>query len=876
MPFIPAAFAAIGSAIVSVGTAVVTSVSSAFAAVGSAFAGMSGSAVAAVGLHEAAHVAIAASLGSGLMASIGSTILNMGVQALLSYGLSALAGKPKLSQTSGASIQFKADINAGVPCVVGRTGVGGNIIAALTSFGDKNKYLHYRTILSLGPCDAIESFTANDTAVTFSGGAGTGGSYTGKMFQTTQLGTPSDPVLSVPTGSGSVPEITSAHKFTGFCAAHWALAFDSSVYTGGPPKPLWVIRGVPVYDPRLDSTYPGGSGTHRIDDETTWTYSTNPWLHALAYIIGRKQNGKRRFGVGAAAAYIDLPAFVEAANVAEDNGWIVGGLLNSKDNKWQTLLALAQAGGGAVVRVGPKFSCLINTQRVSIATVTGADVLGAVSIPGTNSRRNRINTVLFRYPSETHGWQMVSAAPVSIAAYVTEDGDTRTAPPLELGLVPNITQCAQLSAYAILDSRELGPIQLTLKPQWAGLKAGDVITMDEPEYGLNGQDLLVLTKSIDPTTGAVTIGCRTETAAKHATALGSTSTAPSSPTLTGIDSLNVPAPLAGNWSATGAAFVSGDGVSIPAIVVTGSCDDNVRAREVVIEYKPSDADSWAQYSMDAARSSYRKELTSGITSATYYDVAIRYRVNGVLGLPLYKTGILAGAFATGATADVTPDAIGWADITATSGGSSTTATTTTETFSGIDTVITLEVTWTGTANIKYSKNSGAWTAIPTGGIGISNGDTLAFQAIRTGGIGTSTGTVTVKNLTESPDTTLDTFNYSAEITGSDVTPDTIYWDPITGSGGGGWAYSGTPTFSGINTSISLLIGMDVFMFGYFTIEYSKNGGAWTAVSNFMTVSVNNGDTLQFRAQASAVSSALDITNVSDGGVLLNSFGLYFT
>jgi len=52
--------------------------------------------------------------------------------------------------------------------------------------------------------------------------------------------------------------------------------------TSGFPKVEAIIKGLKVYDPRLDSTQttlvPAGSGSHRANDSTTWAYSDNPAL----------------------------------------------------------------------------------------------------------------------------------------------------------------------------------------------------------------------------------------------------------------------------------------------------------------------------------------------------------------------------------------------------------------------------------------------------------------------------------------------------------------------------------------------------------------------------------------------------------------------
>ena len=81
------------------------------------------------------------------------------------------------------------------------------------------------------------------------------------------------------------PGWTADHKLSGYAAAMWRLRFDTKgkKFTNGTPKPLWVGKWVKVYDPRLDSTYPGGSGACRALDETTYVWSENPFLHGLTW-----------------------------------------------------------------------------------------------------------------------------------------------------------------------------------------------------------------------------------------------------------------------------------------------------------------------------------------------------------------------------------------------------------------------------------------------------------------------------------------------------------------------------------------------------------------------------------------------------------------
>ncbi|MDF1506371.1 hypothetical protein PYV61_25680, partial [Roseisolibacter sp. H3M3-2] len=98
-------------------------------------------------------------------------------------------------------------------------------------------------------------------------------------------------------------------------------------------------------------------------------------------------------------------------------------------------------------------------------------------------------------------------------------------------LVQAVNHAAQLARYDIQNSREFGPIQIPLKLRWMGYKPGDCVTAHLPESRLEHQPILLMNRSLDPGSGVVTMAARSETAAKHAFALGQTTTPPPTPAL---------------------------------------------------------------------------------------------------------------------------------------------------------------------------------------------------------------------------------------------------------------------------------------------------------------------------------------------------------
>ncbi|MFN3584829.1 hypothetical protein [Phenylobacterium sp.] len=590
----------------------------------------------------------------GAMAA--NAVAALGFAQGISAGLSAWStvaaigavarGRPKIGGSGGSPADWRADTRAGIPYPIGETGLGGNIVFATTAEA-KNAHLLYLTVLSgCGPIEGLTGFLVGDETVTFTGDNADHARYHNKMWRRLQTGSNVPAAFDPPaTTVGALAEWTSAHKLTGLTAEWLVLEYDQKAYPTGTPKTLRVGKWAKVYDPRLDSTYPGGSGSQRSGDPSTWTWSENPFLHALTYCLGRYQNGKKILGLGAMIAMIDVAAFVEGANVCDANGWKIGGVVYSTDDKTEVLAAMLQAGGGWQTRLGAKISCGVNAPRVSIATLTGAaQADGEVTIPAARAWRDRFNGVIPSYRSPAHRYEIVPASKISVATYLAEDGEDLTSEP-EFPLVQSVDQAAQLGCYAVANSREFGPITVPCKPRWWGYKPNDCITVDEPEWGLNGQKCLIIERHRDPMTGIVTLSLLTETDAKHPFCLGKTGTAPPTPGLTGFDPSLVDAPGAGAFTFNGATFTSPDG-DIPALTVTGTCD-NPHAVELVVRYRPVGAGAWATWgpvALPAFGEAVRVEIT-GVTPGTDYEAQTAYRsIKGVASAWTAEGTATAGVF----------------------------------------------------------------------------------------------------------------------------------------------------------------------------------------------------------------------------------------
>jgi hypothetical protein len=366
-----------------------------------------------------------------------------------------------------------------------------------------------------------------------------GGYYSGFYSSTSQLGQrPESGALTPP--FGAAPAWSSSHKLSG-CAAiggNYKFDKDGKVFASGTPLHGAIWRGEKVYDPRLDSTYPGGSGSCRLGVESTYVYSASPPLHAGTYAYGRYENGIRIFGLGLSGDAIDWAAIVDWANDCDTVDWTAHGTIyeggrgaDIRQQRVQNLDDICAAGGGRWLQAGALLSFDWHRPRVPLATLTDDDLLEeGGNATAVQTIRERMNGIRPQYVSPAHNWEQITADEIIGSTYRTEDGQPLTQT-WALNLVKQPEQAGELACYALVDSREIGPIELKCKAAWRFYKPGETITINSSLLGYQGQ-AVIIARDLDPQTLAVKLVVKSETPAKHDFALGKVANPPPSPILT--------------------------------------------------------------------------------------------------------------------------------------------------------------------------------------------------------------------------------------------------------------------------------------------------------------------------------------------------------
>lgn len=121
-----------------------------------------------------------------------------------------------------------------------------------------------------------------------------------------------------------IPEWDTTHRGAGITYLVLKMQHNEPAYPSGAPSSVFsLVSGRRLYDPRLDSTN-GGTGTQRVTDATTWTFSSNWALAVRDYISGGSiyydvATPKPLLTLNELNSRIDDSFVITAANHADEN-----------------------------------------------------------------------------------------------------------------------------------------------------------------------------------------------------------------------------------------------------------------------------------------------------------------------------------------------------------------------------------------------------------------------------------------------------------------------------------------------------------------------------------------------------------------------------
>lgn len=467
----------------------------------------------------ATKAAAAAAFKAAVWAAIKKIAINALINVALAKAAQMLIGKPKVPRPS-QDVEYSGTVEAR-RIIYGEMLVAGmNVIPPMTS-GPKSDYLHQVIAVAGHECNSLGAVYFNReqlgtiTAITGSvdDGKVTSGRYQNKAWVRRYTGTDSQTV-DYKLATAFPSQWTASHRGRGVAYIASTFEFDEETYRQGKPEVTCLVQGKKVYDPRLDGTRAGGSGAHRIDDPTTWAYSTNPALCLADYLLDN------RLGLGEDAARIDYDLVADAADICDETvsvpattqkRYTCNVVLNATDRFEDNIEVLAQAMAGVCYYSGGKWRMFPGAwQTTSFALGVDDLIDGGIRLVTALPYEKRHNSVRGTYISPTKNWQKIEFRPVTNSTYVSDDGE-QTWLDVDFGAT---TDEYEAQRHAILLNRRSRLRQsATLRCNMAayGIRPFETGTVTIPELGWSAKTVRCEGWNFDPS-GFVELVVREEAA----------------------------------------------------------------------------------------------------------------------------------------------------------------------------------------------------------------------------------------------------------------------------------------------------------------------------------------------------------------------------
>lgn len=414
------------------------------------------------------------------------------VSAGLSVGSSLLAKKPKAPSVNAANIdRLNSTIDLRTPrkIVWGDT-AGANDVRD-QEYTDNQTVLHRFIVVASHKVHSIYEIWFDDE-LAWSSVSGVAAKFAGYLNVT--------PVTEGNAGNAIniSPRMGSSRRYTGLAYVYLRFKLtgnskktESPFVQSVPTRVTIRTKGAYVYDPRLDSTVPGGSGSHRADDQSTWEWSDsasrNPALQLLWWMLGWRINGKLAVGGGIPPNRIDMESFITAANLCDEDVSIAAGgtepryrsdgVVSEGDSPTVIMDALKAAMNADLDDVGGKLRLFVfhNDLGTPLADFNENDILGSFEYRATAALDESFNVVRGTYtdPRDQALYQQIDYPQVELPS---RDGIDRI-DTFPLALVQSPSQAQRLAKQRLQRMQFGGVFTATGQATWWKVQKNSVVRL---------------------------------------------------------------------------------------------------------------------------------------------------------------------------------------------------------------------------------------------------------------------------------------------------------------------------------------------------------------------------------------------------------------
>jgi hypothetical protein len=402
-----------------------------------------------------------------------------------------------------------------------------------------------------------------------------------------------------------------------------------------PAELLMEVEGAPLYDPRKDSTV-GGSGTHRINDITTWEYTngvgTNPALQILALKIGFKWGSEMILGEGSPLSELPLADYALAANICDE-------ITTAGRVRYQShYIARADESGSIAGVIGEILKAMAGTwvprfdgsypaagaARPINHYLTDADIAWSNQCIYSADRDpvNKFNTLSGTYVSPSDFYKSVDFGDRVIASELALDGE-RLATTASYLAVKSREQAQELSDIFLRQNTFQASATLTLGAMHQNVQPFDRVSLTTLKFG--GFTKTFTVTSVNPLGPESGYATEIELEEDSNTVFAASTFDSGRPPIV-VSDLPIRQQELANFAAS-AVFVQGSNGKRPAILFTWNVIDDVTVTDAIIRWRPSGNPSGEYSYQRVDRRASRVVVTDGIVATTQFDCQSNINTN---------------------------------------------------------------------------------------------------------------------------------------------------------------------------------------------------------------------------------------------------------
>lgn len=393
--------------------------------------------------------------------------------------------KTKVTQTGGTNPQAFP---------LHKTATAGTLACPPMSHGSAGKtpnaYLTYVIVLSDVPGCTLSRVMINNQYVTLGGAHPDYGPtvnsapYTGyawvKFYDGTQ--TVADPMLLAKYGSYPERPWTSDMIGRGTAYAIVTFLYDRKKFPG-LPRVRFELNGIPLYDPRKDTTV-GGSGSHRWNNKATWEPSVNPEVGKYNILRGIALDDGSVYGGNFPAEDVPLASWFTSMNECDllvTNGsgtepqYRAGIEVGVDEQPADIIGELMKVCAGNIAEIGGLWKTRVGAPGTPTYLFTDADVVTSSpqDFQPFPNMAGSYNGAHATYPDPEKSWETSEATPYYNSTHEAADRNFRLTADLNLVACPYPAQVRRLQYSYVEEERRFRRHEHTLPPDAATVEPLD-------------------------------------------------------------------------------------------------------------------------------------------------------------------------------------------------------------------------------------------------------------------------------------------------------------------------------------------------------------------------------------------------------------------